>query len=85
MLRIKIKSLAEEAKLIRREERRTFGQLRNELHLHRTGIVRYEARHTHIAYGLLRGRSIDQIEPRAKEPPNMGKVEAMLKKYGSVA
>lgn len=85
MLRIKIKSLAEEARIIRKEEHRTHGALRNELHLHRVGVVRHEARHTHIAYGLLRGRTIEQIEPGAKVDPDMKKVEAMLKRYGRTA
>lgn len=62
MLRVKAKSLAEEAHLIRREERRTRGLLRDELRWHRTGVVRFEARATHLAYGIIRGRSIDRIE-----------------------
>lgn len=49
MLRVKAKSLAEEAHLIRREERRTRGLLRDELRWHRTGVVRFEARATHLA------------------------------------
>ena len=35
MLRIKVKSLTAEARIIRVEERKTFGALRNELHIHR--------------------------------------------------
>lgn len=84
MLRVKLKSLAEEARIIRREERRTWGQLREELHLHRVRDVRTEARATHLAYGFLRGRTLEQMEPgRVKLDPYLqGKVDAMLKKYG---
>ena len=37
MLRVNVKSLAEEARMVRREEARTHEQLRDELHLHRVG------------------------------------------------
>jgi len=82
MLRVKIKSLAEEARIIRREEQRTWGELRNELHNHRVGVVRREARHAHLAYGLIRGRGISQIEPGAKRPPDWKRVQALCQKYG---
>lgn len=82
MLRIKLKSLAEEARIIRKEEHRSWGQLRNELHLHRVGIVRKTARDTHIAYGLLKGRTIEQIEHGAKTEPDWDAINKMLKKYG---
>lgn len=86
MLRVKLKSLAEEARIIRREERRTWGVLRDELHLHRVTVVRHEARCTHLAYGLIRGRTLQQMERRdTLDPGCKSKVEAMLKKYGSGA
>lgn len=84
MLRVKLKSLAEEAKIIRKEERRTHGRLRDELHLHRVGIVRHEARHSHIAYGFIRGRTIEQMEPTSKTPFSKEHVERLVKKYGKV-
>lgn len=85
MLRVKLKSLAEESRIIRKEERRTHGALRDELHLHRVGVVRYEARCTHIAYGLIRGRTLMQMEGRDTMYPLIAeKVSAMLKKYGPV-
>lgn len=82
MLRVKLKSLAEESRLIRREERRTYGQLQQELHLHRTKNVRSAARSTHIAYALIKGRTMEQIEhPKSKEP-DWTEIERLLKKYG---
>ena len=87
MLRVKLKSLAEEARIIRREESRTRGQLREELRDHRIKVVRYEARATHLAYGFIRGLTIEQMEPKSTMPwhkyePLRSKVEAMIKKYG---
>lgn len=83
MLKVKSKSLAEEARIIRREERRSVGWLRDELHLHRVGVVRYEARATHLAYGLIRGRSVEQIEQRATRTEELWKrVRSMVDKYG---
>lgn len=82
MLRVKLKSLAEEAKIIRCEERRSFGQIRDELHLHRVKDVRRAARMTHIAYALIKGRTMEQIEPNAGTEPDWDAVGKMIKKYG---
>ena len=65
-LKVKLKSLAEESRIIRNDERRlkakrNFQKL-NELHDHRVHVVRPVARATHIAYGLLRGLGYRQIE-----------------------
>ena len=65
---MKIKSLAEEARIIRREESRYKGPIwgptetRNSLHNHRTYDVRNEARASLLAYGFLRGKTLTQIE-----------------------
>jgi len=83
MLKIKVKSLAAEAKIIRFEERKTHGALRTELHLHRIWQVRSEARYTHLAYGLVRGLKLEQIEPKSSKPFDWARVNAMIKKYGS--
>lgn len=82
MLRVKLKSLAAEAKIIRREETRTHSGLRAELWLHRVSIVRSEARCTHLAYGFIRGRTLEQMEPKSDSPPDWERVRKMLKKYG---
>lgn len=82
MLRVKLKSLAEEAKIIRKEESRTRGPLRDELRVHRVTVVRHEARHTHLAYGLIRGRTLEQMEAKSRVAPNWEKVKTMCKKYG---
>lgn len=135
MLRVKIKSLAAESKMIRLEERRSAlgrkhiatrrdyaekmkrvrencpnelerrhaiaavriefraarAKLRprrdpdplfQELYQHRVLDVRRESRHAHIAYGLIRGRSLERIETAPKTPPNWAEIERLVKKYG---
>lgn len=84
MLRIKIKSLMEEARIIRKEEKRTFGQLRNELHLHRVMDLRRHARNAVVAYAIIRGIDYDRVEPIRYSEPNWAEVERMVRKYGSV-
>lgn len=84
MLRVKIKSLAEEARIIRREEQRNWGTLRDELYLHRVGVVRRESRAAHLAYGFIRGRTYAQMESKCVTPPDWDKVRKLCKKYGPV-
>jgi hypothetical protein len=88
MLKIKCLSLAAEARIIRRLEKRTRGPLREEIHLHRVRIVRDEARLSHIALGLIRGRTIDQMEAKvhpqnALKPGHWDRIRAMVKRYGA--
>ncbi len=84
MLRVKLKSLAAEARIIRREEQRTHGALREELHRHRVDVVRKAARDTHVAYALIRGRTYEQIESKTHpdSSPDWDTVNKMVKKYG---
>lgn len=84
MLKVKLKSLAAEARFIRKEELRSHGALREELYRHRIDVVRSEARHTHLAYGLIRGRTIGEIEGKSLRPYNKDRVDKMVLKYGAV-
>lgn len=63
-LKVKIKSLAEEARIIRKEELRARGydELREQLYLHRIHDVRDESRATQLAYAYLRGREYGACE-----------------------
>lgn len=90
-LKVKIKSLAAEARIIRLEETRAIGTLREELHNHRVLDVRSECRATHIAYAYIRGRRFDQVEqlPRDVHPfwwyrqkPVFCRALRMILKYG---
>lgn len=83
-LKVKIKSLGEEARIIRKETKKaTLPSIKNGLYRHRIDVVRVEARHTHLAYGFLRGREYRQIEHGAKTKPDWKKVRRMVEKYGS--
>ena len=83
-LKIKVKSLAAEAKMIRKEEKRCrTPSLREGLYRHRIDVVRRESRHTNLAYGFLRGRKYHEMEPNAKEAPDWAKIRKMVEKYGS--
>lgn len=92
MLKIKLIDLAQEARTIRREELlRQGGWLRTELHAHRTGGLRLEARCTHLAYGFLRGRARAKMERKpamsewwqaVHDAPIRARVSALVKKYG---
>lgn len=84
-LRVKIKSLAEEARIIRHEAdryKRRNDPTRLGLHDHRRGVVRPEARNALLAYGYLRGRLYAQIEASTHEAPNWPRVARLIEKYG---
>lgn len=89
-LRIKLKSLAAEAKIIRFEERKHRDPAWRHQHelsmlrLHRITVVRNAARDTHIAYGIIRGLNYRDMEPTAKTSPNWKEVERMVRQYGGV-
>jgi hypothetical protein len=83
MLKVKVKSLADEARIIRHAEGKTHGELRGELRWHRVSSVRLEARASHLAYGLIRGLPLARIE-NSKMPRPWEKVKAMIQKYGPV-
>ncbi len=80
-LKIKIKSLAAESRVIRDRERKASGLLRQELHNHRVHVVRKATRSTLLAYGFLRRRTYSQIEKTCKTTPNFHEVERMVLKY----
>lgn len=85
MLRIKAKSLADEARIIRLEEQRTRSpMLQQEMCRHRRIDVRLEARVTYLAYGLVKGKRLDQIEiPKDPRSESLWKrVKSLIEKYG---
>ena len=84
-LKVKIKSLAEEAKIIRHQERqfqREGKGVRWELKTHRKHVVRPEARCAQLAYGFLRGRTYARIESKCHTVPDWRNVERLIVKYG---
>jgi hypothetical protein len=89
-LKVKIKSLAEESRIIHKEELRSRGDLRFLLRHHRVHDVRHECRATLIAYNFLRGIAYSRTEPNAlplskwDDDKLWGRVQTMVKKYGTV-
>lgn len=90
-LKVKIKSLAAEARIIRLEERRALGrrkpdgELYFQLRTHRIQGVRREARLSLLAYGFIRGRPYAACEKAANDnPPDMVRVKQLVEKFGGV-
>ena len=85
-LKIKIKTLAAEARIIRCEERKLRGSdnelERSDLCEHRRGIVRRVARENHLAYGFIRGRAYRRLEFQCRTEPNWNAVWTLVKRFG---
>ena len=85
-LKIKIKSLAAEAAIIRREERRLpragMTGLRYALAQHRRYDVRSEARSALLAYGFLRGLPYARIEAKCWTVPDLARTAEIAAKFG---
>ena len=84
-LKMKICSLAAEARIIRREETKWRGDssVRSSLRKHRTGVVRREARASQLAYGFLRGRRYAQLEKAESVRADWTRVASLVTKYGA--
>lgn len=82
-LKVKIKSLAAEAAIIRKEEARYKGQpIAGSLYSHRTRVVRSEQRHSLIAYAFIRGKRYNQTEVNVKREPDWDKVKKLVASFG---
>jgi hypothetical protein len=77
--RVKIKSLACEAKIIRQEESRRDGWVRGSLRLHRISEVRNEQRHTLLAYAYVRGVPMCVVEQRCRIMPDALAIDRIVK------
>lgn len=83
-LKVKIKSLADESRIIRQEEKKSRGILRNRLHEHRTYDVRRESRAALLAYGYLRGKPLSVVEAKGRRDYSIDKrAHAIVKKFGT--
>lgn len=81
-LRIKVKSLAAEAGIIRAESRKTREMVKWRLNEHRKTVVRDHTRHNILAYGLLRGRTYSEMEKSCREEPDWNRVANIAKRFG---
>ena len=82
-LKVKVKHLAEEARIIRKEEQKNYGDTRDWLYLHRVNDVRPECRATHIAYAFAKGTPLKKVERFPETIPTgvWARVTAMVSKY----
>jgi hypothetical protein len=83
-LRIKIKTFAAEAVIIRQEAQKVSGTSKWGLNAHRTGILREHARYNLLAYGLLKGLKYEVMEKKCDQPPNFKKVAEVAERFGGV-
>jgi hypothetical protein len=92
-LKIKLKTLAYEAKEIRKFEKKLFKAgarlgrqdlvwKANSLHDHRQQVVRNAARSTHLAYGFIKGKPYEALEKDPHTQPNWKEVLRMICNYG---
>jgi hypothetical protein len=68
-LKVKVKHLAEESRIIRKEEQKNYGDTREWLYIHRIIGVRPECRATHIAYAFAKGTELKRVERYPEEIP----------------
>jgi hypothetical protein len=83
-LRIKIKTLAAEAALIRFEANKVSGIVKQNLNQHRTEVVRRAARNNLLAYGLIRGILYQTMEAKCHEVPNWKEVMTLARRFSSL-
>ena len=88
-MRVKVKSLAAEAGIIRAEERRALSGRKPDWDLyvslrdHRRREVRKEQRSAMLAYAFIRGREYGRCEkPGAGNGPDLKRVGQLIEKYG---
>ena len=82
-LKIKVQSLVDEAKNIRKEANKTSGKAKWNLNHHRTEVVRPHTRKNLLAYGILLGIPYRVMERRCNEQPNFVGVAAIAKRFGA--
>ncbi len=78
-LRVNVKSLAEEARIIRQEAKRCGREYRAVLDCHRRGRVRDEARIAQLALAYVRGMPYRRVESKAHVMPD---VRRLVEKIG---
>jgi len=81
-LKIKVQSLVDESKNIRKEANKTSGMAKWDLNHHRTSVVRSHTRKNLLAYGCLRGTPYQAMELKCFEVPNFAEVEKIAKRFG---
>ncbi len=81
-LKVKIKSLAAEAVIIRSEESKTKDPYaRSLLREHRITVVRDEQRYSLLAYGYLRGKTLAEVERKGKKPIDPKRLRTLIQRF----
>ena len=82
-LKIKIKSLAAEARIIRAMEGKASDKYcRSSLRHHRISDVREEARYSQLAYAYLRCRPYLTVEKKGSKQVNPARLAKMIDRFG---
>lgn len=90
-LKVKIKSLSEEARIIRFEQRKAKlikdhvyrSSLYFGLYDHRTRVVRAALRNSYLAYAFVRGKKRVVVEHKCFVEPDYGDIARLSYKYGA--
>lgn len=80
-LKIKIQSLVDESRNIRREARKVTGKDRHSLNLHRVMVVRPHTRLNLLAYGILRNIPYSCMERKCAEKPDFKRIGKIAKSF----
>lgn len=82
-IKVKIKSLAAEARIIKQAIHQTKDiATKCELRNHHILVVRKEARHSQLAYAFLRGREYSEVEAKCGAPPDFKKISELVERFG---
>lgn len=81
-LRVNVKTLAAEARIIRQETERAGAVYRPHLTEHRRGRLRREARYAHLALAFLRGRPYRAVEAKCREPVDEARLANKIQRHG---
>lgn len=84
-LKIKLKALGAESRIIRHEELKRRGKhwasKGTQFYFHRIGLLRRTTRENHLAYGFLKGRTYRQLEQHPKTEPKWKNVLKHIEKF----
>ena len=80
-LKIKIRSLVDESRNIRREANKISGDAKHKLNLHRVLVVRPHTRLNLLAYGILRNIPYWAMERKCAEKPDFKRIGKIAKSF----
>ncbi len=78
---MKIKSLAEEVRILRFEKKRIDKNCVWYLNLHKNTVIRPESRYSLLAYAYLRGMPYKAVEASCKESPKVSRIAKLAARF----